>query len=150
MSATIYILNGPNLNLLGVREPEIYGRERLSDIETRCRNKAKALGLEVVFRQSNHEGELVDWVQEARDKAAGIVINAAGYTHTSVAVLDALTASDLPIIEVHLSNIHRREAFRQQSYVSQIADGVIAGLGATGYELALEALAKKLGTIKEA
>lgn len=149
MSTTIYILNGPNLNLLGVREPEIYGRERLSDIETRCRNKAKALGLEVVFRQSNHEGELVDWVQEARDKAAGIVINAAGYTHTSVAVLDALTASDLPIIEVHLSNIHRREAFRQQSYVSQIADGVIAGLGATGYELALEALAKKLGTTKE-
>lgn len=150
MSTTIYILNGPNLNLLGVREPEIYGRERLSDIETRCRNKAKTLGLEVVFRQSNHEGELVDWIQEARDKAAGIVINAAGYTHTSVAVLDALTASDLPIIEVHLSNIHRREAFRQQSYVSQIADGVIAGLGATGYELALEALAKKLGTIKEA
>ena len=150
MSTTIYILNGPNLNLLGVREPEIYGRERLSDIETRCRNKAKALGLEVVFRQSNHEGELVDWIQEARDEAAGIVINAAGYTHTSVAVLDALTASDLPIIEVHLSNIHRREAFRQQSYVSQIADGVIAGLGGTGYELALEALAKKLGTIKEA
>lgn len=146
MTKTIHILNGPNLNLLGHREPEIYGRDTLADLEARCAKRAAALGLEAVFRQSNHEGELVDWIQEARDTADGIVINAAGFTHTSVAVLDALTASGLPIIEVHLSNIHRREAFRQHSYVSQIADGVIAGLGPQGYEFALEALAAKLGS----
>jgi 3-dehydroquinate dehydratase II len=139
---TILILNGPNLNLLGVREPSTYGRETLADIEEACLERAAGLGLAVEFRQSNHEGQLVDWIQEARETADGIILNAGAYTHTSVAILDALTASELPVIEVHLSNVYRREAFRHHSYVSQVARGVIAGLGAHGYELALEAIAR--------
>ncbi len=139
---TIFVLNGPNLNLLGVREPDIYGRDRLSDIEARCRTRAAALGLDIDFRQSNHEGELVDWIQEAREHAAAIVLNAGALTHTSVAILDALAAVGLPVVEVHLSNIFRREPFRHHSYVSLAATGMICGLGAKGYELALEAVAE--------
>ncbi len=142
--ATILILNGPNLNLLGVREPEIYGAETLADIEEACLERAAALGLAIEFRQSNHEGQLVDWIQEARENAHGIIINPGGYTHTSVAILDALRAAELPVIEVHISNIHRREPFRARSYVSQAATGIIAGFGAHGYVLALEAMAHVL------
>lgn len=142
MTATIYILNGPNLNLLGKREPAIYGRETLADVEKLCRAAAKKLGLSVEFRQSNHEGELIDWVQEARTKAAGLVVNAGGLTHTSVALMDALLAADQPVIEVHISNIFRREEFRHHSYISLAAKGVICGLGPKGYILALEALAE--------
>ena len=142
MTATIYILNGPNLNLLGKREPAIYGRETLADVEKLCRAAAKKLGLSVEFRQSNHEGELIDWVQEARTKAAGLVVNAGGLTHTSVALMDALLAADQPVIEVHISNIFRREEFRHHSYISLAAKGVICGLGPKGYVLALEALAE--------
>jgi len=144
MTATIYILNGPNLNLLGQREPEIYGRDTLADVETRCARRAAALGLEVAFRQTNHEGELVDWIQEARETHDAIVINPAALTHTSVAVFDALSAVDLPVIEVHLSNIYRREPFRHHSYISKAADGVICGLGGAGYRLALDAIAERL------
>lgn len=140
--ATILILNGPNLNLLGVREPETYGTDTLADIEEACLERAAALGLAVDFRQSNHEGQLVDWIQEARESADGIVINAGGYTHSSVAILDALRASDLPVIEVHISNIFRREHFRHRSYVSLGATGVICGLGPHGYLLALDAIAR--------
>lgn len=140
----IYVLNGPNLNLLGQREPQLYGSTTLRDIETRLRARAAKLGLSVDFRQSNHEGELIDWVHEARQKASGIIVNAAGLTHSSVALLDALLAADLPIVEVHLTNIYRREAFRHHSYVSQAATGIICGLGAKGYELALDALAERL------
>ena len=150
MSATVLVLNGPNLNLLGTREPEIYGTDTLATIEAACRKRAKTLGLEVEFRQSNDEGELVDWVQEASGSFAALIVNAGAYTHTSVALLDALLATGLPIIEVHLSNIHRREEFRQLSYVSKAADGVICGLGGVGYELALDALARTLGTVQEA
>jgi 3-dehydroquinate dehydratase-2 len=141
---TILVLNGPNLNLLGLREPAIYGHETLSDIEDACLERAAALGLTVDFRQSNHEGQLVDWIQEARQTADGIVLNAGAYTHTSVAILDALNAAELPVIEVHLSNIFRREAFRHHSYVSPAARGVICGFGGHGYELALTALARLL------
>ncbi len=140
--ATILVLNGPNLNLLGAREPEVYGRESLAEIEAACAGAAKAAGLAVDFRHSNHEGELVDWIQAARGAAAGIVINAAALSHTSIAVLDALRFVDLPVIEVHLSNIHRREPYRHQSYISQAATGVICGLGGHGYALAIEALAR--------
>ncbi len=150
MSATVLVLNGPNLNLLGTREPEIYGTDTLATIEAACQKRAKTLGLEVEFRQSNDEGELVDWVQEASGSFSGLIVNAGAYTHTSVALLDALLAIDLPIIEVHLSNIHQRDEFRQLSYVSKAADGVICGLGGVGYELALDALARKLGTVREA
>ena len=139
---TVFILNGPNLNLLGVRDPSIYGRDTLADIEERCLARAAALNLQIDFRQTNHEGQLVDWIQEARETAEGIVLNAGALTHTSVAVLDALSAADLPVIEVHLSNIFRRERFRHYSYVSFAASGVICGLGAHGYELALEAVAR--------
>jgi 3-dehydroquinate dehydratase II len=139
--ATVFILNGPNLNLLGVREPSIYGRDTLGDVEERCTARAAALGLEIDFRQSNHEGQLVDWIQEARESADGIILNAGALTHTSVALFDALSAADLPIIEVHLSNIFRRESFRHHSYISLAANGVICGLGAQGYELALDAIA---------
>ncbi|MBU6507156.1 MAG: type II 3-dehydroquinate dehydratase [Alphaproteobacteria bacterium] len=142
--ATILILNGPNLNLLGVREPETYGRDTLADIEEACMERGSVLGLTVDFRQTNTEGQLVEWIQEARENADGIVINPAGYTTTSVAILDALLAAELPIIEVHLSNIHRREAFRHDSLVSRAATGVICGLGAQGYLLALEAMARLL------
>ncbi len=137
----IAVLNGPNLNLLGTREPAIYGSATLDDVETLCAETAEALGLAIDFRQSNLEGELVTWIQGCRGVASGIVINPAGYSTTSVAILDALLAVELPIVEVHLSNIHRREAFRRRSLVSQAARGVICGLGARGYALALDALA---------
>jgi 3-dehydroquinate dehydratase-2 len=127
--------------LLGVREPAVYGHDTLGDIEERCSTRAAALNLQIDFRQTNHEGQLVDWIQEARESADGIVLNAGALTHTSVAVLDALSAADLPVIEVHLSNIFRRESFRHHSYVSLAANGVICGLGPQGYELALEAIA---------
>lgn len=139
---TIFVLNGPNLNLLGQRQPDIYGRATLDDVEALCAERADQCGVAIEFRQSNHEGELVDWVQEARTAASGIIINPAGYTTTSVALLDALLASDLPVIEVHITNIHRRDEFRQHSYVSKAAVGVIAGLGVTGYALAIEAMAE--------
>ena len=139
---TVFVLNGPNLNLLGMREPAVYGRGTLAEIEERCRVRAVALALEIDFRQTNHEGELVDWIQEARQLAHGIVLNAGALTHTSIAVLDALNAVGLPTIEVHLSNIFRRERFRHHSYVSLAASGVICGLGAYGYELALDAIAR--------
>lgn len=142
--ATILIVNGPNLNMLGVREPEIYGRESLGDIEQACRRRAGELGLEIEFRQSNAEGDLVGWIQAARGRHAGIVVNAGGYTGTSLAILDALLLSELPVVEVHLSNIFRREAFRHHSYVSLAARGVICGFGAIGYRLALEAMAEIL------
>lgn len=138
---TIFVLNGPNLNLLGVREPATYGYDTLADVEQRCVERARALDLAIDFRQSNHEGQLVDWIHEAREAADGIVLNAGALTHTSVAILDALNAADLPVIEVHLSNIFKREPFRHHSYVSFAARGVICGLGPHGYELALEALA---------
>lgn len=142
--ATILVLNGPNLNLLGVREPSIYGRETLADIEEACLERAVDLGLSVEFRQSNHEGQLIDWIQEARESADGIILNAAALTHTSVALLDALRAAELPVIEVHLSNIYRREPFRHHSYVSAAATGIICGFGPHGYVLALEAMAQLL------
>jgi len=139
---TVFILNGPNLNLLGVRDPSIYGRDTLGDIEERCTARAASLGLEIDFRQTNHEGQIVDWIQEARESADGIILNAGALTHTSVAVLDALAAAELPVVEVHLSNIFRRDRFRRHSYVSLAANGVICGLGAHGYELALDAVAR--------
>src|SRR6516225_3870443 len=138
---TVFVLNGPNLNLLGVRDPAVYGLDTLSDIEARCLARAADLDVQIEFRQSNHEGQLVDWIHEARESADGIVLNAGALTHTSVAILDALLASELPVIEVHLSNIFRRERFRHHSYVSLAATGVICGLGAQGYELALDAIA---------
>jgi 3-dehydroquinate dehydratase II len=142
MAKTVYVLNGPNLNLLGSRQPEIYGRATLADAEKLCRASAKQHGLAVEFRQSNHEGEIVDWIQEARaEKAAGIVINPAGYGHTSVAILDALAALEAPIIEVHISNIHARESFRRRTYVSQVARAVLCGFGIHGYALAIDGLA---------
>ena len=144
MTKPIYVLNGPNLNLLGEREPEIYGHVTLKDIEQNCRHRASGHGLTVEFRQSNHEGELVDWVQEARLAASGLILNAGAYTHTSVALHDALKSFGQPAIEVHLSNPYRREPFRHVSYVSPAVTGLICGLGAQGYELAVEALAKLL------
>jgi 3-dehydroquinate dehydratase-2 len=141
---TILVLNGPNLNLLGLREPEIYGHETLADIEEACLERAEALAVSVEFRQTNHEGQLVDWIHEARQSADGIIINAGAYSHSSIAILDALTAAGLPVIEVHMSNIYRRESFRQISYVSRVAQGVICGLGGHGYELALTAMARLL------
>ncbi len=141
MAKPIFVLNGPNLNMLGTREPAVYGSETLDDVKARCVTRAKALGLAVDFRQSNLEGELVGWIQEARTKAQGIIVNAGAYTHTSIAILDALQAAELPVVEVHLSNIFRRDEFRQHSFVSLAAAGVICGLGAKGYELALEAMA---------
>jgi 3-dehydroquinate dehydratase-2 len=146
----ILVLNGPNLNLLGTRQPEIYGRASLADVEKSCRRRAGELGLGLEFRQSNHEGELIDWIQQARGKMAGIVINPAGYSHSSVALLDALVASDLPVIEVHLSNIFKREAFRHHSFVSEAARGVICGLGPRGYLLALDAIADIIAAKKDA
>jgi 3-dehydroquinate dehydratase-2 len=149
MPKTIYVLNGPNLNLLGTREPDIYGRGTLADVEKLCRATAKKHGLAVVFRQSNHEGEIIDWIQEARAKrAAGVVINPAGYSHTSVAILDALLALDAPVIEVHISDIQKREPFRRHSYVSQAARSVISGLGIDGYSRAIGELAALIG-VKE-
>jgi 3-dehydroquinate dehydratase-2 len=141
MSKPIYVLSGPNLNLLGTREPEIYGHHTLEDVKRLCEARASALGREIVFRQSNHEGELIDWIQEAREKAAAVVINPAGYGHTSVAILDALKAVGVPVIECHLSNPASREAFRHHTYVSLAATGVVSGFGAASYELAVEAAA---------
>ena len=146
--ATILILNGPNLNLLGVREPATYGTETLADIEEACLERASVLGLAIEFRQSNHEGQLVDWIQEARETAHGIIINPGGYSHSSVAILDALRATELPVIEVHISNIYRRESYRHRSYVSLAATGVITGLGGHGYLLALEAMARIVAEAK--
>ncbi len=143
-SPVILVLNGPNLNMLGVRQPEIYGRATLGDIEAACRERAEALGLTVDFRQSNIEGELVAWLHEARDVADGIVVNAGAYTHTSIALLDALMICELPVIEVHISNIFAREEFRHHSYISRAAQGVICGLGPDGYLYALDALARIL------
>lgn len=145
MSKTVLLLNGPNLNLLGLRQPEIYGAETLADVEAACQEAAAAAGLEIACRQSNHEGVLVDWIQEARTTTAGIVINPGAYSHTSVAILDALNAYDGVVMEVHISNIHRREAFRHHSWVSKRADGVIAGCGTEGYLLALRRMATLLG-----
>ncbi len=139
---SILILNGPNLNMLGVREPTIYGSESLKDIVTAAARRATELGILTDARQSNHEGDLVTWIQQARGAQNGIVINPAGYTNTSIAILDALLLCDLPVIEVHLSNIHRREEFRHMSYISKAAKGVICGLGGYGYVLAVEALAR--------
>jgi 3-dehydroquinate dehydratase II len=136
----VYILNGPNLNLLGTREPEIYGADTLADVETRCGEKAKALGFSIEFRQTNLEGELVNWIHEAREKASGIILNAGAYTHTSVALHDALKAVGLPAIEVHLSNVYKRESFRHHSFISPVAHGVICGFGVQSYELALDGM----------
>lgn len=148
MSKTVLVLNGPNLNMLGIREPEVYGRETLADVRARTEKRAQALGLAIDFRQSNHEGELVSWIQEARGKAAGIILNAGAFTHTSIAVQDAIAASECPLVEVHLSNIYRRETFRHHSYVAPVAIGVICGFGPLGYELAVEALANHLSKPK--
>lgn len=148
-TSTIYVLNGPNLNLLGTREPDIYGRATLADVEKLCRDTARTHGLTVAFRQSNHEGEIVEAIQEAKAKAAaGIVINPAGYTTTSVAILDALIAAGLPAIEIHISNIYARENFRRHSLVSKVARGVISGFGIKGYALAIEGLAAMIGQSK--
>lgn len=137
MTPRIVVLNGPNLNLLGTREPEQYGRETLADLANSCADSARALGLDIEFRQTNHEGELIDWIHAARGRCAGIVINPGAWTHTSVAIRDALVASEVPVIEVHLSNVHKREPFRHISFVSSIAVGVICGLGSHGYRMAL-------------
>ena len=145
MAKPVYVLNGPNLNMLGLREPEIYGRETLADVQRRAEVHAKSLNLTIDFRQSNHEGELVGWIQDARDKASGIVLNAGALTHTSIALLDALNAAELPAVEVHLSNVFKRESFRHHSYISPAAVGVICGFGANSYLLALSALAGILG-----
>ena len=144
MAKRVLVLNGPNLNLLGTREPGIYGGETLKDVEAMCKAAATELGLSIDFRQSNHEGELVTWIQDARKTADGIVINPGGYSHTSVAIPDAFRAVGLPVAEVHITNIHQREAFRHHSYVSAVAFGVICGFGTLGYKLALQALAEKL------
>ena len=140
MSSKVLILNGPNLNMLGTREVEIYGKDTLADIEAKVRGRADGYAMEIDFRQSNSEAELVDWIQQARGKFDGIIVNAGAYTHTSIAILDALNMVDMPIIEVHLSNIFRRESFRKESYISCAANGFITGFGGTGYLLALEAM----------
>lgn len=145
MTKPIFVLNGPNLNLLGMRQPEIYGRETLADVAQALSELADELGLAVRCLQSNHEGQLVDWIQLARAEAAGIVINPGAYSHTSVAILDALNAYDGPVLEVHISNIHKREAFRHHSFVSGRAEGVIAGFGTEGYLLALRRMATLVG-----
>src|ERR1700756_4694110 len=142
MKRLVYVLNGPNLNLLGKRQPAIYGHENLADVEEACRHIATELGLELRFHQSNREYEIIDWIHEARENAAGIVINPAAFTHTSVAILDALNTFDGSIIEVHISNVHRREPFRHHSYVSAVASGVIVGCGTQGYAFALHRIAK--------
>lgn len=144
MTTSLLVLNGPNLNLLGTRQPEVYGSTTLADIEALCRAAGERLSLGIEFRQSNHEGVLVDWIHEAKGKHAGIVINAGAYTHTSIALMDAIASVELPVAEVHLSNIHRREDFRHLSYISRVAVGMICGFGAQGYVLAIEALAAHL------
>lgn len=145
MSKPIFLLNGPNLNLLGMRQPEVYGRTTLAEVEADCAALAKDLGLHIRPHQSNHEGQIIDWIQEARGLASGIVINPGAFTHTSVAILDALNAFDGPVLEVHITNIHRREAFRHHSYVSTRAEGVIAGFGTEGYLFALRRMATLIG-----
>ena len=150
MSRVVYVLNGPNLNLLGKRQPHIYGRETLADIEKDCRALAAELKLEIKFHQSNREYEIIDWIHEARETSGGIVINPAAFTHTSVAILDALNAFEGPIIEVHISNVHKREPFRHHSYVSGVASGIIVGCGTQGYTLALQRIAKLIGERKGA
>ena len=146
MAKTIYVLNGPNLNLLGTREPHIYGRSTLADVEKLCHATAERHGFALTFRQSNHEGQIIDWINEARaEKAAGLIINPAGHTTTSVAILDALLAMESPVVEVHISNIHAREEFRRHSYVSRAARAVICGFGINGYALAISGLASLLG-----
>src|ERR1700755_3484653 len=145
MPKRVLVLNRPNLNMLGIREPKTYGSQTLADIEAMCRAEAKQLKLTLEFKQTNREGELCEWIQEAYGKMDGIVINPAGYSHTSVAIRDAIAAVAIPTVEVHLSNIHAREEFRHFSYISAVAVGVICGLGAAGYRLALEALAERLG-----
>jgi 3-dehydroquinate dehydratase-2 len=142
MSRLVCVLNGPNLNLLGKRQPHIYGHETLADVEADCRRLAAELRLELRFHQSNREHEIIDWIHEARETAGGLAINPAAFTHTSVAILDALNACDFPVIEVHISNVHKRESFRHHSYVSLRADAVIAGAGTQGYQLALRRLAR--------
>jgi 3-dehydroquinate dehydratase-2 len=145
MSNTIFVLNGPNLNLLGTREPEIYGRSTLADVEKLCRATAQRFGLTVEFRQSNHEGEIIDWIQQARaEKAAGLILNPAGFTTTSIAILDALFTMEAPVIEVHITNIHKRESFRQHSYVSLAARAVVCGFGIEGYALAISGVASMI------
>ena len=142
MILPVYVLNGPNLNLLGMREPEIYGHSTLADIEQAVAARAKTHGLDIVFRQSNHEGVLIDWIHEARAKSSGVIVNPGAYSHTSIAIYDAFKALDKPIVEVHLTNPHRREAFRHRDYVSEVAKGVIVGLGLSGYLFAVDALAE--------
>ena len=146
MSDTVYVINGPNLNLLGTREPEKYGRATLADIESLCRETARKHGLAVEFRQSNSEGEIVDFIHEAgKTKAAGIIINPAAYTHTSIAIMDAILAAQVPTIEVHITNVHAREEFRRHSYVSGVAKAVLAGFGINGYALAIDGLVALAG-----
>ena len=147
MAATVFILNGPNLNLLGKRQPEVYGRDTLADVEAQCRATAEPLGLTVEFHQSNAEHQIIDWIHEARERAAGIIINPGAFTHTSIAILDALNAYDGPVLEVHISNVHKRESFRHHSYVSLRADGVMAGFGVQGYSLAVQRMATLVGQI---
>ena len=142
MSRLVFFLNGPNLNLLGKRQPQIYGHETLADVERDCQKLTDELNLELRFHQSNREYEIIDWIHEAREIAGGLAINPGAFTHTSVAILDALNTFDPPVIEVHISNVHKRESFRHHSYVSLRADGVIAGLGTQGYQLALRRLAR--------
>lgn len=139
-SDAVFILNGPNLNLLGTREPHLYGKETLADIRKSCEKKARELSVSVDFRQSNHEGEIIDWIHEAGNKASGIIINPAGYGHTSIAMMDALLAIKIPAIEVHLSNIYKREEFRHHTFTSRAVRGIISGLGSQGYLFALDAL----------
>ena len=147
MPKPIFILNGPNLNLLGQRQPEVYGKATLEDVAEGCASVAEELGLTIRFHQSNHEGQIIDWIHQARSDGAGIIINPAAYTHTSIALFDALSAFDGPVLEVHISNIHRRETFRHHSFVSPRADGVIAGFGTEGYLLALRRMATLLGAV---
>lgn len=144
MTLSILILNGPNLNLLGTRQPEVYGATTLADIEAMCAEKARALGIRIDFRQSNHEGTLVEWIHEAKGRHDGIVLNAGAYTHTSIALLDAIASVALPLAEVHISNIHQRETFRHRSYISRVALGVICGFGPYGYLIAIDALVHHL------
>lgn len=144
MAKSILILNGPNLNLLGTRQPEVYGSTTLADVEAMCAEKAKALGIEIDFRQSNHEGTLVDWIHEAKGKHDGILINAGAYTHTSIALHDAIASVELPVAEVHISNIHKREEFRHLSYISKVSVGMICGFGTYGYLMGLDALVNHL------
>lgn len=148
MTCSILILNGPNLNLLGTRQPEVYGATTLADIESLCQAKADALGIKIIFAQSNHEGELVDLLHAARGVHDGVILNAGAYTHTSVALMDAISSIMLPVVELHLSNIHAREAFRQKSYVAPVAVGQICGFGAAGYPLALDAIVSYIGEKK--